>query len=453
MKLSRVLAYGVVILCYFVVMHIFFPIEWSSLVKEAIDTFFTNPIKYWWFIFPLIGLIFLLGLDIFYGIYFLASFGRGYRTKEPYYPDISIMIPSKNEKVLLKKTLESILNSNYPKERIQLILITSESTDGTTEFSREFAEKYGNIMDIKTISEKALKPGKPPKLNLGLKFVKNEIVVLYDCGCILQPDTLKHLISPFQKKKNNAVIGPVLVENWKTNILTRGILLDYSLISGGGITFEVKNRLGSSAYSYGRNFAVRTKYLRDYGGFNEDSMTEDLYLSVLLNLDGVQISYSPKAKIYEYVPSTWEILVKQRTRWLAGYVFDMPELMAMKKENRNGQSIIISRNMTMMLIGNSDTWIPIVMALSLLFGLIGEYYLLSWSLSCLIFQFGYIFNAIWKHADKHFSLLFFWPISGYIHLFMFLRQFKLPDNMSWEQTPMLFEKEEQEIIAISKKIE
>jgi cellulose synthase/poly-beta-1,6-N-acetylglucosamine synthase-like glycosyltransferase len=452
-KVSRVLGYGFIIVAYFIALHLLFPVEWSSPVKNAIDTFFTNPIEYWWFIFPLIGLIFLLGLDIFYGIYFLASFGRGYRTKEPYYPNISIMIPSKNEKLLLKKTLESILNTSYPKENIQLILITSESTDGTTEFSRRFAEEYGHLMDIIVISEKADKPGKPPKLNLGLEHVKNDIVVLYDCGCILQVETLTHLISPFKSEKNSAVIGPVLVENWKTNALTRGIMLDYSIISGGGITFEVKNRLGSSAYSYGRNFAVRTKYLREYGGFNEDSMTEDLYLSVILNLDGIRIRYSPKAKIYEYVPDTWEILVKQRTRWIAGFIFDMPELMKMKKGNKNGKSIIISRNMTMMLVGNLDTWIPIVMAISLLFGLIGAYYLLSWSLSCLLFQFGYIINAIWKYCDKHFSLLFFWAISGYIHLYMFLRQFKLPENMSWEQTPMLFEKEEQEIVAISKKIE
>ncbi|TXT66724.1 MAG: putative glycosyl transferase protein [Promethearchaeota archaeon] len=453
MKAARVLAYGIIVVSYFVLLHLLFPLEWASPVKNAIDTYFTNPLTYWWFIFPLIGLLFLLGLDIFYGIYFLSSFGRGYRTKEPYYPNISIMIPSKNEKVLLKKTLESILNSKYPKDHIQLILITSESTDGTTEYSKEFASKYDNIMDITTISEVASKQGKPPKLNLGLKQVKHEIVVLYDCGCILQQDTLTHLISPFQKEKVNAVIGPVLVENWKTNILTRGIFLDYAMISGGGITFEVKNRLGSSAYSYGRNFAVSTKYLREYGGFNEDSMTEDLYLSVLLNLDGVRIRYSPKAKIYEYVPSTWKILVKQRTRWLAGFIYDMPELMQMKKGKKSGKPIIISRNMTMMLIGNLDTWISIVMAFSLLFGLIGEYYLLGWSLSCLIFQFGYIINAIWKYCDKHFSLLLFWPISGYIHLFMFLRQFKLPEEMSWEQTPMIFEKQEEEIMAITEKIQ
>ena len=304
------------------------------------------------------------------------------------------------------------------------------------------------------MSEDLPKKGKPPALNYGLKYVKNEIVVLYDTGCILMPNTLQHLISPFQNKENNAVIGPVLVKNWKENLLTRGIMLDYSIISGGGIAFEIKNRLGSSAYSYGRNFAVRKEYLDKFGGFNEESLTEDLYLCVLLNLEGVKILYSPKAKIYEYVPSTWDILVKQRTRWLAGYVFDMPQLMEMEKNDKSGKSIIISRNMTMMLLGNLDTWTPIVICFSILFFFIGEYYLLSWALSCLIFHFVFIFNAIRKYADKHYSLFFLFLLSGYIHLYMFIRQFRLPDpeEMSWEKTPMLFQREEEEIKAISAKI-
>ncbi|MFX1275385.1 MAG: glycosyltransferase [Promethearchaeota archaeon] len=405
---------------------------------------------YWWFIFPLIGLIVWLILIIYYGKYFLASFGRGYRTKKPYYPKISIMIASKNERILLERTLNSIVESDFPKENIQLIIITSGSTDDTTEFCYNFAKKH-NTIDIEVLSDDLPKKGKPPAMNYGLKFVKNEIIVLYDSGCILQKDTLKNLISRFQKKKINAVIGPVLVTNWKTNILTRAIFLDYSFLSGGGLLFETKNRLGKSAFSFGRNFAVRTEYLKKYGGFNEDSTTEDLYLSVLLNMDGIKIYFSPKAKVYEHVPSTWKILAKQRERWLAGYIFDMPQLMAMEGEKKNGKSVIIDRNMTMTFLGNIDSWMPIFIGLAILFFIIGEFYLLSWTLACLFFQFGFLFNAVRKYGDKHFSILFLWPLSGYIHLYMFLHQFKLPKEISWDKTPMLLEKQEEEIIALSSK--
>ncbi len=448
MKLYRYLLYGSIFVILYVLIHIYFPPFWSSKVKEAIDTFFVDPLAYWWFIFPFIGLIMLLGFVILYGIHFLASFGRGYKTKTPFYANISILIASKNEEILLERTIKSIALSEYPKENIQIIIVNSGSTDKTKDYCKNFVRHYED-MDIQILSEDLSKKGKPAALNYGLDHVRNDIVVLYDSGCILEPNTLRNLISPFHDEKINAVIGPVLVKNWKKNKLTRGIFLDYGIVSGGGLLFEIKNRLGSSAYSFGRNFAIRTKYLRKYGGFNEDSMTEDLYLSILLNLDGVDIRFSPKAKIYEYVPNNWEILVKQRTRWLAGFIGDMPQLMAMESEYKNGKSLIIARNMTMMVIANMDTWIPIIIGFAILYSFLGEFYLLIWSLSCLFFQFGFLFNVIRKYCDKHYSLLLFFPISGFIHLFMFLRQFKLPKEISWDKTPMLLEREEAEVIALS----
>jgi cellulose synthase/poly-beta-1,6-N-acetylglucosamine synthase-like glycosyltransferase len=426
----------------------YFPPYLTSEIKEAIDTFIAAPLTYWWFIFPLIGLAMLLGFVLYYGVHFFASFGSGYKPKTEYYEDISILIASKNEKVLLGRTLDSIVDSDYPKEKIQIIIITSGSTDDTTDYANKFTEEHSEI-DIIVLSKDLPIKGKPPALNYGLESVKNEIVILYDSGCILKPDSLKNLISPFHKEETEAVIGPVLVKNWKDNTLTRGIFLDYGMVSGGGLLFEVKNRLGSSAYSFGRNFAVRTKYLRKYGGFNEDSMTEDLYLSVLLNLDGVLIRFSPKAKVYEYVPNSWEILVKQRTRWLAGYVFDMPQLMAMKSEFKDGKKLIIARNMTMMVLANMDTWLPIMIIFAIFQFLTGEHFLLIWTLSCMFFIFGFLFNAIRKYCDKHYTLIFYFLISGFIHLYMFLRQFRLPKEISWEKTPMLLEREEAEILALS----
>ena len=83
--------------------------------------------------------------------------------------------------------------------------------------------------------------------------------------------------------------------------------------------------------------------------------------------------------------------------------------------------------------------------------MIGEYYLLIMTLSCLVFQVGYLFNGVRKYCDKHYSLLFLFLISGFIHLYMFLRQFKLPKEISWEKTSMILEKQEDEIIALSAK--
>ncbi|MFO7797776.1 MAG: glycosyltransferase [Promethearchaeati archaeon] len=450
MKISRVLPYAVVVIAYFVLLHIFWPSQWNSGVKIAIDNFFANPLGNWLFIFPFIGLMLLLVLNIVYGIFFLASFGKGYRTKGEYYPDITIVIPSKNEKILLEQTLDSLLETTYPKEHIQLILLTGESTDGTTEFSEQFAQKYGNMMDITTDSEVPPNPGKPAKLNLGIKHIKHDIVVFYDCGNILTPECLTHLVNPFQFEQYNAVIGPLSVKNWKDNALTKGVMVSYGLTDGGGLLLETRNRLGCSAFFFGRNVALRTKYLKKYGGFNENSLTEDLYLHVLLNLDGVDILFVPQAKTYDTVPDNVEVLKMQRTRWMAGFTLDAPELMEMEGKEKTGKQIIIPRNLTMFIFGNVDSWMGIPVVFAILFSLVGEYYLLFWSLSCVLFQFGYFLNAIWKYCDKHFSLLLYWPIGGFFHFYMFIRQFTLPEDLSWEQTPVILEKQTIETENLSK---
>ena len=56
--------------------------------------------------------------------------------------------------------------------------------------------------------------------------------------------------------------------------------------------------------------------------------------------------------------------------------------------------------------------------------------------------------AVRKYADKHYSILLLFLISGYIHLYMFLCQFSLPKELSWEKTPMILERQEEEITAL-----
>ncbi|MFX1489450.1 MAG: glycosyltransferase, partial [Promethearchaeota archaeon] len=156
MKISRVLLYGSVWAVVFVVLHMYFP--WSSGVKRAIDRFLLNFLDNWWYIFPFIGLVMMLGIALYYGIHFLASFGSGYKVKTPYYTGVSILIASKNERILLERTLNSIIKSDYPKEIIQLIVITSGSTDDTTEFCKKFAAEHSGL-DILILSEDIPKKG------------------------------------------------------------------------------------------------------------------------------------------------------------------------------------------------------------------------------------------------------------------------------------------------------
>ena len=60
MKLYRYFLYGAILVIFYILIHIYFPPYWPSKVKEAIDTFFTAPLEYWWFVFPFVVNFFVL---------------------------------------------------------------------------------------------------------------------------------------------------------------------------------------------------------------------------------------------------------------------------------------------------------------------------------------------------------------------------------------------------------
>jgi cellulose synthase/poly-beta-1,6-N-acetylglucosamine synthase-like glycosyltransferase len=130
MKKSRLLIYTLIIAAYFVVLHIILP-NWLN-IKQGIYSLFTDWFNNWLLIFPFIGLIAMAALIGYFGIHFLASFGKGYRSSDEFEPDISLIFASKDEKPLLKRTLDSLIESNYPKDKMEIITVTSGSSDGST---------------------------------------------------------------------------------------------------------------------------------------------------------------------------------------------------------------------------------------------------------------------------------------------------------------------------------
>jgi cellulose synthase/poly-beta-1,6-N-acetylglucosamine synthase-like glycosyltransferase len=298
---------------------------------------------------------------------------------------------------------------------------------------------------MKVLADPVNKKGKPAALNYGLKHAENGICVFYDSGIRIEPYTIHELVSALQNEEEVVAIGPIIIENYKQNKWTRAVLVDYTFTAGGALLSEVKNRLGSSCYLFGRNFCIRTKNLRDYGGFNEESLTEDLYLSTLLNLDGNKVLFIPKAKAYDIAPYKWNVIKKQRQRWIGGFIGDMPPLMKMKKGDKDGASIIISRNLTMLLLAHIDAWFFIAVPFAIVYWLVGFYYLLSWTLSFMVFSLGYIINGIRKYGDGHYLNLLWLPLCAYLHLYELSLQFSLPEDISWDKTPMILEKDQEEI--------
>ncbi len=119
-------------------------------------------------------------------------------------PNFSIIVPTKNEENVIQRCLDGIINIDYPKEKMQIIVVDGKSEDKTLKICADFSEKYpGNI---KVISEKTVK-GKPAALNLALLLVTGEIVGVFDADSLPEKDVLSKVVSYFNDKKVMALQG------------------------------------------------------------------------------------------------------------------------------------------------------------------------------------------------------------------------------------------------------
>ena len=115
-------------------------------------------------------------------------------------PFISIVIPARNAQRTLKDCLDSLRNLNYPKERMEILLVDGFSTDGT----REIAASYD--LTIVENSQRSHRTG----VNRGFECAKGELVAYADADCIVDENWLQNCVKYFEANPQVAgLTGPI----------------------------------------------------------------------------------------------------------------------------------------------------------------------------------------------------------------------------------------------------
>jgi cellulose synthase/poly-beta-1,6-N-acetylglucosamine synthase-like glycosyltransferase len=231
------------------------------------------------------------------------------------FPKFSIIVPSKNEETVIRRCLDGILNMDYPKDKMQIIVVDGKSDDNTCKICSEFSEKYPE--NFKVISEKTAK-GKPAALNLALPFVNGEIVGVFDADSLPEKEVLSRVASYFTDKKVMALQGRTFSLNEKNNALTRVIAIEekawfQALLSG-------REKLQLFVPLTGSCQFVRRNIVEELGGWDETSLTEDVEFALRLVEKNYLIKYAPDVCSGQETPNSLGNLVRQRVRWYRGYM-------------------------------------------------------------------------------------------------------------------------------------
>ncbi len=227
----------------------------------------------------------------------------------------SIIIPTKNEESVIRRCLDGILNIDYPEEKIQVIVIDGNSIDETGRICAEFEAKYPQR--FKVVSEQATR-GKPAALNLAMTYATNDVIAVFDADSVPHRDVLRKATSYFADGKTDAVQGRTSSINERANVLTRLISQEekawYQMLLAGREKMQLFIPLNGTCQF------VRRQVLQEFGGWDEDSLTEDVELAVRLIEKNHSIKYAEDVCSDQETPTALRSLFKQRIRWYRGYM-------------------------------------------------------------------------------------------------------------------------------------
>lgn len=227
-------------------------------------------------------------------------------------PKVSVIVPAYNEEKTIGGTLRSLLRLDYPKSKLEIIVVNDGSTDRTKEIVESF-KKHG----VKLLNQK--NRGKGASLNRGLKMAKGEYVACLDADSFVERDTLKNMISYFYSEKVGAVTPVMKIKNPKT-LLQKIQWFEYILYI---YLKKILEQINSIHVTPGPFTIYRKSIIEKIGGFDETSIVEDQEIAYRLQKYHYKIVQSESGDVFTTAPSSIRKLYRQRSRWFRGTVITL----------------------------------------------------------------------------------------------------------------------------------
>ncbi len=226
------------------------------------------------------------------------------------YPTVTIMVPCWNEELTISKTIHSLLNLDYPKNKLKIIIIDDGSTDNTW----EIIQKFKNKEQIEIYHKE--NGGKYTALNFGLTKVTSELVGCLDADSYVDKDALKNIVTYFQDKKTMAVIPSIKIWQPKTIVqLIQKVEYIWNIFIK-----KILSYIGAIYVAHGAFSIFRKEVFENLGGYRFAHQTEDMEMALRMQSNHYKIVISHDAYVYTVAPSTVRKLYKQRLRWAYGFI-------------------------------------------------------------------------------------------------------------------------------------
>ncbi len=238
-------------------------------------------------------------------------------------PFLTVIIPAYNEGEMVLRSIESVANARYPRDRLELLVVDDGSKDDTWTHIRTAKRRYPDLVVAQRLPANK---GKRAALALGFERARGGIVVTLDSDSIIEPDTLLAIAGPFRNPRVGAVAGKVKVLNRREGLIPRMLHVRYI------VSFDFQ-RASESAYGTvyccpGALTAYRTPLVREVLNHwlrqkflgAPCTIGEDRALTNLILSRGYDTVYQRSAVVHTVTPLNYAKLCRMFLRWDRSYV-------------------------------------------------------------------------------------------------------------------------------------
>jgi biofilm PGA synthesis N-glycosyltransferase PgaC len=216
---------------------------------------------------------------------------------------VSFVIAVRNGEKFLAAKLRSIFELNYPRELMQITVVSDGSTDKTDEIAQSFAGDGVSFFRIEP-------SGKPSAINLGVTYATGEILILTDVRQTLHPDSVRNVIACFGDPSVGAVSGELAIrEGLSREEADTGLYWKYEVFIRKQMS-RIDSTFGTNGpfYAMRRSLAVHIP---------PDTLIDDVYLPLAAFFRGYRLVLEDSAKAFDY-PTNLTSEFKRKVRTQAG---------------------------------------------------------------------------------------------------------------------------------------
>jgi len=217
----------------------------------------------------------------------------------------SMIIAAYNEEKYIKQKIENALSQTYPKQNLQIVVVSDGSSDNTNHIINSFSES--NLTSI-LLEERN---GKAHALNKGMELTQGEVTIFTDANVILEKNAIQKLLGPFSDPECGAVSGKIELKALETGEpLGEGAYMKYERFIQSS-----ESKVYSMVGTDGALFAVRSKLVDEVP---DSVVLDDFYIVMKVLEKGYRVFYEPEAKATELVPASVSQEFRRKTRIAAG---------------------------------------------------------------------------------------------------------------------------------------